>query len=212
MRLEISVIFSALILASCGNWPFDSDTLQSRFLENEEAFEELDTMIRESGNVSVEVPAGSDSLWVKKAEGFQIEIDTSEQASIWVDRLRETNTHRLIGPTDQGGAVLFEQWSNGFSDNQQWVVAIVYEENGSDQLLECESDFREIACGVCGWRMGEGWSLIYHWEPHVILPDEYEDYMDGELSLDDYMTLKNSAMLSCRNEGHSAIGYDSSEY
>lgn len=186
-------------------------SLQTRFFENKEAFEKLATMIRDSDYLSVETVKGSDKLFVNRAESYQMEIESSEQAPMWASLLRQTNTHSLIGPDERDGAVLFSQFSKTFDINTASFVGFERGEVYPVPLIGCRSEFRNLPCGFCGWQLDEDWSLLYQWMPLVILPAEYDEFLNGELSLDEYDAMRSSSIQQCKANGYTTIGYDVSK-
>jgi hypothetical protein len=205
------IVLIAVIVSGCSDWPSDSDALQTRFSENKEAFEKLATMIRDSDYLSVATMKGSDKLFVNRAESFQMEVESSEQALVLVSLLRQTNTHTLIRPYEPDGTVLFTQYSKTFEINTASFVGF---QRGADYpvpLIECSPEFRDLSCGFCGWHMDEDWSLVYQWKPLTILPAENEEFLSGEMSLDDYVAMESDSIQQCEAEGYIAIGYDVSK-
>lgn len=204
------ILFVAVLLTSCSKWPDDANQHRLYFQNNAESLKAIATMMDDENFNNVQLRNNGRDLHWERTVGESYESGVIENASGWARHLGVVKFQSAI--RGEQGNVHFGLPSSVFRDDVIGTTEIVRESAHSNPLIGCKPEHRVVDCGACGWRLDGDWSLVYFWWPVTLIPEEDELYLAGELSLEKYMSLEETARRQCAIEGHSKIGYDVSTY
>ncbi len=213
----------AALLVACDGWPPYSERYQSRFLDNQSAFEELsakllatdyrraslyvegktpmvifhrDVYDEERGTRNTEIIKEVDASWT----------DLFDQTGVFdVERSSQAITFWALPTFDEHFALAV------LKKDRVMSIRYVHKLAGPGTQWTCESGYKELACGRCSTPLVDGWSVRYSWAPDELAPEALDQYKKGKMSQEQYQERWLSTWNSCQFAGAKAIGYEFTE-
>ena len=217
MRRLATALLIFPFLSSCEKWPPYEKELRQNFAENRVAMETLgakiaDTKYRrvsQTGIIGIHRLDDSFNVVAEYGGDEFIAPDLIEDDPKWEQNFKQANLFSVSiyeGKTTYGlGGELPDK------KRSIWVEYAHNTDRKSD-LKSCLPEHNDLLCGQCGVILDDEWFLEYWWKPRVMLPDLYDDMIDGQLSVDEYGQKADNALQECLATDLEAIGYELSEW
>jgi len=209
-----------LMLVACEGWPPDSEWHKSHFLENQPAFEELRTKILATDYHRAAPFRIDDTLMVvfhrdvynEELDGIQIErvkeIDTSWTDLFFQARVFSVEHHdstvRLEPVPARTVEALFPVLRRR---DRIMFVRYTYDTEHVGENWICKPEYEKLSCGGCSVPLVDGWIIQYGWSPNELIPDALDQYIEGEISRQDYEKLQDASYEKRYAAGANAIDY-----
>jgi hypothetical protein len=165
----------------------------------------LDEKIRRSDfrHVSIGFNSAIEATLVRGGSSHLVIVDDDPE---WSDLLDEVGMSFLYRNDDD--VVSFDAGAHVPAfENRDGIIAYVRNPDLGNTAKICQPEYESIPCGYCVVPLGEDWYISYYWVQSVFDPDQYDAYINGDLSLNDYKRGREAAERQCRIDGAKKIGY-----
>lgn len=203
----VCVFWLILFVSACNSWPPYETKARKHFDENRESFEQLAEKMRGTdywrvsmhGQAGVKVTPSADGVY---EDQFIIDDDPE-----WRELLVSVGMFMVL---QQDGAVWTDSGSGmwGDKENQMGHSGFTHDPNLLDEFKICQPAFEDIPCGRCAVPLEDDWFIHYRWFPEYFSKAEWDSYLEGEISLEEYSESMDKANRQCHIDGYTEMGYD----
>lgn len=200
----LGLLFSLVFLVvGCDSWPPYKNEATENFADNQESFHALEAKLLASEYSSVYTATGTDAIGLIDGDGGPMRqlIDNDPE---WAELFETTKLSRILRDEHE---VVFVPYGPHSQDGRDTEISYTHFVGEAAKIKECESEFEDLECGVCGVPLAADWWIDYMWYPMPILESEYQMYLDGTLPEDEYFEMQNAEYAECQIKGLEAIGY-----
>lgn len=208
MARFITACCVAVIVYGCDGWawpPYHSE-LQENFEKNKDSFQRLANKFEESEFCHVSMAVGDrvEASTCSEAQGHRFAIDDDEE---WFQLLNKVGMFLIHRDDDSWigiapGRGPFEKY-----ENRMGFVQYVHSLSGLPDSKVCVSEHKKIACGHCMLELGTSWYITYAWYQEIFDTSQWDAYLSGKVSLEEYSEHADKALDLCILEGRKQMGY-----
>ena len=209
-----------LAISGCEGWPPNSEVLESRFHENQHAFEDIRTRILGTEYYWAGPFRDGDTLAMALHREECVPVEGYLQCQMDSDRIDDAQWARLFGEArvfdvrQHDGVVRLEPHPvltlnrflsrDRFDDRSIWIT-YANDPRPDVERAECVAELKDIDCASCSIPLGENWFIEYWWTPKDLVPEALDSYVSGDMPADEYDQIYDAAYEKCLQEGFEAI-------
>ena len=195
-----------ILVSACGSWPPYEAKARQHFEKNRESFERLAEKMRGTDfwrvsvhrQTSVEVTPIADGDHDRK---FIIDDDPE-----WRELLFKVGMYMVL---QYDGAIWTDDLGTwGKYKNRIETAGFAHSPTMLEKFKVCLPEFKRIPCGRCAVPLTDNWYIHYEWHPGYYSEEEWDSYLAGETTLEEYSESRDKANRQCHLDGYAEMGYD----
>ncbi len=204
IRTLVLSLVALVQISGCSKWPPFEDELRENLLENQQTFEQLESIISETDFTFIRIHGPGSTVSVGRLVDGEVAPGYVDNKEEWRELLYKAKVRGisregdafayLVSNVDRGGSTIYFEY--------------VHNANSDDYLKVCLPEHQKVGCGKCKVEMYRGWWVHYRWIPDELIDEETVHALyDGKITQEEYDRTLESAITQCWRDGYAKMDY-----
>jgi hypothetical protein len=201
------ILIATMLLCGCSEWPPEEQKFLQHFNENRTEIDELRHLLEESKYQAVHYSGTRVTGYYFEGEPYDGQIAEEEEpgeSDRWVELFNQIDTYSV--QVEDSGVVWFHVRPNVMVGKLDSVVSFMHGADIDKSFKVCDRRFAKVRCGHCIVSLDADWWLTYRWWPSDLTDKEFDAWMDGDMSEDEFYEVHDRIRHECFVEGGTLLG------
>ena len=132
-------------------------------------------------------------------DGVILQQENPEDSDAWARLFEKTEIDGI--QRNHLGEILITARLYVFGERQESLATYIHSPTIQNEIRHCEPGFADVACGSCIVNIDADWWLVYRWWPSDLTDNEFDSWMDGEISEDEFYEKHDQIHNECIADG-----------
>lgn len=198
----VRLLITAILLCGCSDWPPEQQNFVQHFNEDKLGIDKLRNLLEASKYQVVRYSGTRVTGYYFEGDPFDGQIaekEEPEETDRWVELFNQIDTHSV--QAEDSGVVWFHVKSDVLGGKLDSVVSFMQGSDVGQSFSVCDRRFAKVRCGHCIINLDADWWLTYRWWPSDLTDKEFDAWMDGDMSEEEYYEVHDRVRNECFVEG-----------